>query len=150
MKPFFVWAFLCASLFGVDAANSTNSVGELLVPLKLGKTELVSYGLFGATHAEWNGRRGVDLVLMLRNIGAKWVGMTNVTNDDFHLSDAKGHQIKVYLGTAPKGMGIGGATVIHLIADDTSEAPQPWTLDFDSKDRFVPFHLSISEIALSK
>ena len=140
MKALIVLLLSCASLFA----------GETLIPLASGQTNMVSYGL-SCVVSDWsdatNAPAGSSLVLTLRNTGAKWLDMESVTTDDFSLRDAKGQEMKVYLWTpAPRGMGFGGDTIIHLAVDHAEIASQPWTLNFRSKKALIPIELTIPNI----
>jgi hypothetical protein len=77
-----------------------------------------------------------DLVLTLRNDGAKSMSFGNITVEDFSLRDAKGQEMRIYLRTSPQdvyGINYGEATLIHLLVQDAVKAPQPWTLHFKTK-----------------
>jgi hypothetical protein len=139
MKPLIVLLLSCTSLFA----------GENLVPLKSGETNIISYGLFclvSDSRSASNAPAGEDLVLVLRNNGAKWIGMSDITREDFKLRDAKGNQVKIYLRTSPKNIPYGGADTIQLIVNRADAAPEPWTLHFSNRDPFVPIDLTITDI----
>ncbi len=86
------------------------------------------------------------MVLTLRNDGAKWFDLDNVTVEDFSLRDAKGQEMKIYLWTSPRGMAYGDANVIHLVVAKAGDASQPWTLHFKSKKALIPIELTITGI----
>ena len=90
------------------------------------------------------------MVLVLRNNGAKWINMNEVTVKNFSLHDANGQELKIYLQTAPRGMAYGEPNIIHLLVNKAAEAPQPWTLHFESKDAFAPVNLTIADIKSPK
>jgi hypothetical protein len=133
-----------------DGSRSANLVGEKLVPLKDGESEVVSYGLFCGTSASRgasNKPPGSDLFLILRNNGAKWLDVDRVTVEDFNLRDSQGKNIKLYLRSHPQDMGYGDATVVHLEVDHAQDAVRPWTLHFKSKpETLVHFELTITGI----
>jgi len=133
--------------------TSTNLVGESLILLKAGEAGdagIVSYGLFcgiSTARAASNNPPGSDLVLILRNNGAKWLDVDRVTVEDFSLRDSQGKNIKLYLRSHPQNTGYGEATVVHLRVANALDAVQPWTLHFKSKpETFVPFELTITGI----
>lgn len=138
--------------YASDAPNGggTNNVGEGLVLLKTGETSLVSYGLYCMTslsRSTSNAPAGSNLVLILRNTGAKSINMEHVTVEDFSLQDAQGKNIKLYLWCYPRTMSYGDATVIHLVVDHAADAAKPWTLSFESKlHAHVPIELAITGI----
>lgn len=138
-------AFIGLLLSGVSLLS-----GETLVPLKSGETNMISYGLsclVSDSRAASNAPAGSDLILVLRNTGAKWIDLDHVSVEDFRLQDAKGQEVKIYLWSSPRGMAYGSATVIHLGVDRAGDAPQPWTLHFRSKPKaFVPVELTIPGI----
>jgi hypothetical protein len=136
MKTFIVLFLSCVSLFA----------GETFVTLKSGETNHVSYGLACLVSDSWSASNtapsedSLDLILTLRNEGAKWMSFGKITTEDFSLRDAKGQDIQFYLRTSPDVQGIhyGEAAVIHLIVytpglQYPAKAPQPWTLYFKTK-----------------
>lgn len=129
------------------AAGSTNEVGEMLLQLKAGEAGVLSYGLYCAasnSRAGSNAPTGGNLVLILRNIGSKSINMEKVTVEDFSLEDSAGKKVKLYLWNQPRTMGYRDSTLIHLIADHSKDAVQPWTLRFKSKpNTHVEFDLHI-------
>jgi len=141
---------------GADTQTSTNTtaqVGERLILLAAGESGTagsVSYGLYcvvSGARAASNKTVGGDLVLVLRNNGAKWIALDDVTVEDFSLRDSQGSGIKLYLQSSPKGIAYGASEVIHLIADHAANARQPWALRFKSKPKaHVPIDLSIAGI----
>jgi len=140
MKTFIVLLLSCAVVFGA----------ETLIPLKSGESErIVSYSLFClATDIRDASNRppDADLILTLRNIGTKFIDVDGVTVTNFSLRDANKNEMKIYLGTHPNGMAYGEANVFHLRVYG-ADAPQPWTLHFDSGPKaFVPIELTIADI----
>lgn len=123
---------------------------ETLVPLQGGQTPVISYGLYSMIRSSSVGSNASacsDLILILRNIGAKSIDMSKVTVENFTLQDSTHQAIKLYLWSPPRTIGYGDPTVVHLVADHPGESPQPWTLRFKSKpDAHVPFDLSITWI----
>ena len=140
MKTFVIFLFSSASLFA----------GETLIPIQSGETNFVSYGLsclVSDSRSASNVPPGENLVLTLRNDGAKWMDADSITIEDFSLQDAKGQVMKIYLRTLPRGMAYGEASVIQLRVANATEAPQPWTLRLKSKpEAHHPIYLSISGI----
>jgi hypothetical protein len=142
MKTVIVLLLSCVPLFA----------GETIIPLKSGETtNFVSYGLFclvSDSSDASDAPPGENLVLALRNEGAKWISLDNVTVEDFSLRDAEGHEMKIYLRTPPKGMGSGEPTIIHLEGRNAGKATQPWTLHFKSKpgEHNDPLELTITGI----
>jgi hypothetical protein len=140
MKTLIVLLLSCASLFA----------GETLIPLKSGETNFVSYGLsclVSDSRSASNGPAGANLVLTLRNDGAKWMDTDSITVEDFSLRDANGQEMKIYLFTPSQSMAYGEATVIMLRVANAADAPQPWTLHLKSKaEAHHKIDLSISDI----
>ena len=139
--------------FGADARpsdNATNRLGETLVLLASGESRLVSYGLscvVSGARAAAHKTPGGDLVLVLRNNGAKWIDLDHITVEDFTLQDSQGKDIKLYLRSSPRGMPYGGSEVVHLVVDHAASASQPWTLRLKAKAKaLVPLELSITGI----
>jgi hypothetical protein len=154
---FFSLVILVGLGVGLGAYRIHRLVGETLIPLKSGETNAVSYGLScivsdsrsAATMRPWE--KMEDLVLTLRNDGAKSMSFGNITVEDFSLRDANGQEMRIYLRTSPqdvKGIGYGEATLIHLLVQYAGKAPQPWTLHFKTKpDEFnQPLDLTITGI----
>jgi hypothetical protein len=114
--------------------------GETLVHLKSGETNMVSYGLYCIASDSRSGTNvppGADLLLTIRNTGAKWIGTQDVSAEDFSLRDAKGQEVKIWRGEASSsGMAYGDVCVIHLLVAEP-RAPQPWTLHFKSKPKSI-------------
>jgi hypothetical protein len=140
MKTLLILLVSCVSVLG----------GETIIPLKTGETNVISYGLaciVSDSGSTSNAPAGGDLVLTLRNVGAKAIGMDGVTVEDFSLRDAKGKEMKIYLWTKPRNMAFGTATIIHLSVVRPGDAPQPWTLHFKTKaSEHVPVELTIDGI----
>jgi hypothetical protein len=152
MRSFVILILSCASVLSSETGTVTNRLGETLIPLKAGEDArgVVSYGLFAAvsaSRAASNAPAGANLILMLRNTGAKSINMEQVTIEDFDLQDSQGKHLKLYLWNSPRSMGYGSPTVVHLVVDRSADAVQPWTLRFRSKpEAHVPFDLVISGI----
>jgi hypothetical protein len=151
MKAFVILLLSCVSLFA----------GETFVPLKSGETNGVSYGLSYLVSDSWSATDSPpsedfsDLFLTLRNDGAKLMSFGDITVEDFSLRDATGNKMTFYLRTSPqdvKGIGNGEVTVIHLMVQWSSKAPQPWTFHFKSRpgEGYQPLDLTITGIKLRK
>jgi hypothetical protein len=143
-------ASLIAALAGETADHNPETTGELLMPIKTGETSLFSYGLYSVLSENRIGSNSVpgrDLLLMLRNIGAKSLNMEGVTVEDFSFTDSKGKDIKLYLWNVPRTISYGNSTVIHLVTQYNTNMAPPLNLTFQSKtNSFVQFKLSISGI----
>jgi hypothetical protein len=127
----------------------------MLVLLKSGEASrgVLSYGLYyisRASRAASNALPGSDLILVLRNNGAKWIDLEHVTVENFSLHGANGKEIKLALQSNVRGMGYGESEVVHLNAYKSPDAPEPWTLSFKTPAAFVPIDLSISGIEFGK
>ncbi len=129
--------------------------GEVFVPLKSGETNhLFSYGLYtlkSEAPSFKNASQSIDLILVVRNNGAKYIGFENVTQTNFTLVDANDRPMQFWLKSTltNTGLAYGATGLIHLDVPKAKESPQPWTLDFRSPtNAFVPFHLSIGRIRL--
>ena len=140
MKALVVLLLSCGSLLA----------GETLLHLKSGETNMVSYGLYcvvSDSRSGTNASPGANLLLTIRNTGAKWIGTQDVAIEDFSLRDAKGQEVKMYrAASSSSGMAYGAVCVIHLVVAEP-KAPQPWTLSFKSKPKtFVSVDLTITDI----
>jgi len=126
--------------------------GEKLFHLRSGEAGLISYGLYAVvstSHTASNAPAGSDLILIVRNNGAKSITMEDVTAANFSLRDVHGKDAKLYLWSKPRTMGYGDSTVIHLLVDHAAVVAQPWHLRFKSRaGAFVPFDVLIPDIAL--
>jgi hypothetical protein len=141
---------LCSAAIGQEGTGNKRS-GERLISVGSGKdsTGIVSYGLFCSVTR--NVPEYKNLMLVLRNVGAKNVPLKNVTASDFRLQDKDGKSIKVFLRNAPQTMAIGDVTIAHILVAATSPAPQPWTLHFKSRpEALAAFELTIPDIAAVK
>src|SRR2546423_1533364 len=91
-------------------AESEQSTGEVLIPLKLGEAGILSYGLYSVSSG-WRGTTnaspGSSLLLVLRNIGAKSINMGDVTASDFTIRDSRGQSLRIHLWSQPRTMGYG-------------------------------------------
>jgi hypothetical protein len=129
-----------------DAANS----GEMLLPLRAGVATPFSYGLYNlksSVAAATNAPAGNRLVLVLRNVGAKWVNFPDVASENFTLKDSRGRVMKLELRDPPQPISFGEATVLQVFVPKTAEESKPWTLRFKSTSAAkVPFDVSISGI----
>ncbi len=126
------------------------STGETLLPLRSGTAGPFSYGLYKLTSSATtasNAPAGNHLMLVLRNVGAKWVNFPEITAADFTLKDSRGKALKLELRTPPQPIAIGDATVLHIFVPRTAEDSSPWTLRFKSNvNSNFPFDISISGI----
>ena len=124
--------------------------GETLVPLRTGTANPFSYGLYNLKSyaaASSNAPAGNNLVLVLRNVGAKWVNFPEITADDFALKDSRGKALKLELRSRPEPMAFGDATILQIFVPSTAGDSRPWTLRFKSNlNSKVPFDISISGI----
>jgi hypothetical protein len=124
--------------------------GETLLPLRTGTAGLFSYGLYNLKSyaaAASNAPAGNNLVLLLRNVGAKWVNFPEITREDFVLKDSRGRVLQLELRSPPQPIGLGVATVLQIFVPRTTADSQPWTLRFKSNlNSKVPFDISISGI----
>jgi hypothetical protein len=140
----------CCGEVGRASGSITNQPGESLVLLKSGESKIISYGLYCVVSSSRSGSNapvGGDLVLIIRNNGARWIDLQGVTVADFSLKDAQGNEIKLNLWTSPRGMAYGDTDVIHVVASLSASPPQPWTFRFKSKpEAFVPLDLLITGI----
>ncbi|HXR07736.1 MAG TPA: hypothetical protein VN765_10430, partial [Candidatus Acidoferrum sp.] len=129
-----------------------------------------------SSSAASNAPVGSDLILVLRNVGSKGIGITNLSVDNFSLQDVKGTKAQLRL-SSPTGeieMGYGRPAIIHLVvlsdsnwlahpqrhvfeggvmhgADYTGGAVEPWTLNFKWKlEGWEGINLTITNITPSK
>ena len=117
--------------------------------LKSGETGgiTISYGLSCiVSDSHTDEPAGSSLVLTLRNVASKWIGLRGVTVKNFSLRDANGKEMKIYLRTAPQDMPNDEATVALLLVDKPEAAPQPWTLHFETREPLTPIALTITGI----
>lgn len=144
---------VCADLS--SGADATNRITEIAVLLKSGEGRLMSYGLYylaTSSRAASNAPPGADLILILRNTGAKFINLEHVTVREFVLRDAHGKDMKLYLRSRPIGMPFGHTEVVHLWVDHPKNAVEPWSLKFEtfSAGMSGPLFLEISGIEPSK
>src|SRR5437764_5983562 len=109
------FALACSQALGAtaDPANA----GETLLPLRTGVANPFSYGLYNLKSyaaAATNAPAGNNLVLVLRNVGAKWVNFPDIAAEDFTLKDSRGRAIKLELRGPPQPISYGDATVIQI------------------------------------
>ena len=94
-----------------------------------------------------NAPAGNNLVLVLRNVGAKWVNFPDSASGDFTLKDSRGRAMKLELRAPPQPISYGEATVLQIFVPKTAEESKPWTLRFKSSSAAkIPFDISISGI----
>jgi hypothetical protein len=133
-------------------AGARDSVigGETLLPLRTGAANPFSYGLYtlkGHAPAASDAPSGINLVLVLRNVGAKWVNFPEITSEDFALKDSRGRALKLELRSPPQPIIFGDATILQIFVPRTPDESRPWTLRFKSNPNSkVPFDISISGI----
>jgi hypothetical protein len=126
------------------------NAGEILLPLRAGVASPFSYGVYNLkSHAAaaTNAPAGNNLVLVLRNVGAKWVNFPDIAAEDFTLKDSRGRGIKLELRDRPQPISYGEATVIQIFVPRIADDSKPWTLRFKSTSTAKnPFDISISGI----
>ena len=124
--------------------------GETLLPLRTGTAGLFSYGLYnlkGHPPAASDAPAGYNLVLVLRNVGARWVNFPEIASEDFTLKDSHGKALKLELRSPPQPIIFGDATLLQIFVPVTAGDSRPWTLRFKSNlNSKVPFDISISGI----
>ena len=124
--------------------------GEALLPLRTGTAGLFSYGLYnlkGHPPAASAAPAGNNLVLVLRNVGARWVNFPETASEDFTLKDSHGKALKLELRSPPQPIIFGDATILQIFVPRMAGDSGPWTLRFKSNvNSKVPFDLSISGI----
>lgn len=144
----FAFALVPSRLSG--GTRDPGLVGETLLPLRTGTAGPFSYGLYNLKSyaaAASNEPAGNDLILVLRNVGAKWVNFPEITSEDFALKDSRGKALKLELRNPPQPIIIGDATVLHIFVPKTAGDSRPWTLRFKSNlNAKIPFDISISGI----
>src|SRR5215469_5428464 len=120
--------------------------GETLLPLRTGTAGLFSYGLYnlkGHPPAASAAPSGDNLVLVLRNVGARWVNFPEIASEDFTLKDSHGKALKLELRSPPQPIIFGDATILQIFVPRTAGDSGPWTLRFKSNvNSKVPFDLS--------
>ena len=147
-----VLSLACALAPSHVPAGTQDSViaGETLLPLRTGAANLFTYGLYNLKGHEPAGSAaapGINLVLVLRNVGAKWVNFPEVTSEDFALKDSRGKALKLELRSPPQPIIFGDATILQIFVPRTAGDSKPWTLRFKSNlNSKVPFDISISGI----
>jgi len=133
-----------------DPGAALALAGETLVPLRTGTAGPFSYGLYnlkGHAVAASAAPAGDNLVLVLRNVVAKWVNFPEITSEDFALKDSRGKALKLELRNPPQPIIFGDATILQVFVPRTAGDSKPWTLRFKSNlNSKVPFDLSISGI----
>jgi hypothetical protein len=141
-------AFALAPSRVSGGARDLGFPGETLLPLRTGTASPFSYGLYNLkSHAAPNAPAGNNLVLVLRNVGAKWVNFPEIAAEDFALKDSHGKALKLELRTRPEPMAFGDATIFQIFVPNTPGDSRPWTLRFKSNlNAKVPFDISISGI----
>lgn len=126
------------------------SAGETLLPLRTGAAHPFSYGLYSLKGHEPAGSAapsGINLVLVLRNVGVKWVNFPEITSEDFALKDSGGKALRLELRSPPQPIIFGDATILQIFVPRTAGDSRPWTLRFKSNlNSKVPFDISISGI----
>ena len=124
--------------------------GETLLPLRTGTASPFSYGLYnlkGHAPAASDAPAGDNLVLVLRNVGAKWVNFPEIMSEDFTLKDSHGKALKLELRSPPQPIIFGDATILQVFVPRTAGDSRPWTLRFKSNlNAKIPFDISISGI----
>src|SRR5215475_9433364 len=79
-------AFALAPNHVSGGTHGPGLAGETLVPLRTGTASPFSYGLYNLksdASAASNAPAGDNLVLVLRNVGAKWVNFPDVAAENF-------------------------------------------------------------------
>ena len=133
-------------------AGTRDSViaGETLLPLRTGTANPFSYGLYnlkGYAPPASDAPSGINLVLVLRNVGAKWVNFPEISSEDFTLKDSRGKTLKLELRSPPQPIIFGDVTILQILVPRTAGDTRPWTLRFKSNvNSKVPFDISISGI----
>jgi hypothetical protein len=148
----FVLSFAIASAPNPARAGSGDpgNAGETLTVLRTGVANPFSYGLYSlksSAAAATNAPAGNRLVLVLRNVGVKWVNFPDVASENFTLTDSRGKALKLELKDPPQPISLGEATVLQIFVTKAAADSKPWALRFKSPAAAkVPFEISISGI----
>src|ERR1051326_1123663 len=103
MRALLIVLSLAFALAPSQASAGTHDpvgTGETLLPLRTGSANPFSYGLYDLkshANAATNAPAGNNLVLVLRNVGAKWVNFPEITAEDFALKDSRGKALRLEL-----------------------------------------------------
>ena len=153
MRALLIFLSLAFALGPNQVSGGTHDhgfAGETLLPLRTGTAGLFSYGLYnlkGHPLAASDAPSGNNLVLVLRNVGARWVNFPEIASEDFTLKDSHGKALKLELRSPPQPIILGDATILQIFVPRTAGDSGPWTLRFKSNvNAKVPFDLSISGI----
>ena len=103
----------------------------------------MSYGLYSLVGPPGYGDE--DFLLVLRNIGAKFIDLEAVTIHNFRLQDSKGREARLVLHSLPRSVGAEEATSLQICAIDFSNASFPLVLTFKA-NLGVPVYLCITNI----
>jgi hypothetical protein len=132
-KTRFLVGWLLTSL-ALATASGEDFEGESIVLLNAGKKPHISYSLYQV--GDRTEEDDFDLLLVLRNVGAKWIPLDDVSTKHITIKDAKGHKIDCALITTPSTIPYGRVTVGQILVLQAN-APAPWSLTFDSGDNEI-------------
>jgi hypothetical protein len=127
--------FVCCA-YGEDA--------RLTKILAEGKTDLLEYSIMRIR----SNQKGVDLdlVLGLRNVGAKSISVNEKDPPKITITGKSGNSIPFRLQNQLTSLPFNRMMVLHIVVEGSSSADYPWVLKYDSENSFVPVHLVIPGI----
>lgn len=137
---FLIICQVTSSIFGDD-----DKLGERAILLGSGESGSISYGAYQLVSNDKQilSSSDCDLLLIIRNTGAKHVDLNGVTASDFSLKDSDGKDVKFVVRVPPANMAFGSVTVAHLLILKDQSNP-PWTLQFKSRpNAIVPFRVTV-------
>jgi hypothetical protein len=106
-----------------------------LTQLDKGKSNAYSWALYKSPSKSGN----LDLVLIIRNTGAKWIDLEGVTKANFECKLITGQQAKLLSISNTKGIGYEKLLVTHLNIDGEQLKGATYTIEMKPNPKaFVP------------
>ena len=142
MNIFFVKILLCCFFPLLLAFGDNNIENKELAKnphtLKLldkGKSDSYQWSLYESPSK----RNSLDLILMVRNTGAKWIDLEGVTSKDIVCKSSDGSEMKIWRASEFYGIANKDLMVVHLYIEREKITKGSYTLELKKKaDAFVP------------
>lgn len=138
---------IIASAYPADAQKDAPTPGIPLRLLAAGEDDTITYALYHAPSKQ----KEVDLVLLIRNTGAKWIDTEGIDASSFGLSDDKGNHLKIWRATGMKGIAYQNMVVVHIYVQGPASEEKDYTLELTPKPKaFVPIKFETKPFRFQK
>ena len=135
MRVHVLFLLLCVAPSIAASSDKASSSAMQLQLLANGTTPELTYSLYRVESKE----RDTDLLLLIRNTGAKHIDFDKLQKEHFELTDSKGQPKKIFSVTGATGVSYRGLMTLHIVVQGTLKKDSAYTLEMEEiEGAFVP------------